>query len=194
MDSELQAALRWLGRGFHAGRFSTAGLLKAVGIEKCYLVSGAYNGFFLALEELRTSLITLDIVLSKKEQTAIDVWIADPSRKPTLTLDIQELRNWDEPPFQTRNPTHICIRTFDLNSSNPILQIADYLATTCDNCKETICVFDLLVCSVCNKDGCLICCVIDDLTIKRGTDIMCKDCAEKAGVLALMQQREETQE
>lgn len=204
MDAELQAALRWLGRGFHAGRFDTASVLRAIGIQKVYIVTGVYTGFFFTADDLRKSIKDFSCpYLSSGEYEKFEAWLANTKRDSKFLIELHEAGIWVPRPWEiVDGGGYLCIKEFDLDNpkilsccaNGPTTQIASFLQATCSSCGDEICVGHFLTCSVCDKDGCVNCCVLDDITIDRGTDIMCNDCAEEAGIFELMRDRDERAE
>lgn len=203
MDSEVSKALRWLGRNFDASQYSTIQLLKAVGINRVFIVTGFYTGFFFRLEDLKKSLEAFDAFLNDEEKTAIDEFLTDVDVKTPFFRIIIDAHRWESPRRlgEYDGGGHLCIRVFDLSAPNSLAccyndatsQLSTFLTARCDNCKSDICIAHFLTCMVCNKDGCIACCCISDETIARGTDIMCFACAEKAGIsdLASREEKEE---
>ena len=193
MDTEIRSALRWLGRGFQAKRFDTISLLKALGLERIYVVTGIFTGFFFSLEELEKAIKEADLHISVREMSNISAWLADSKRPVHFFQHLNEPATWSGPSWEDRDGgAYLCIKTFDLNAPQSLdccgnsanVQISDFLLCKegCPSCGGGICISHVMMCQECDKDICVACCVINDATIARGTDMMCLECAQEAGI------------
>lgn len=190
MDTELQAALRVIGRGFHGGRFGTVELLKAIGINQIYLATGVFSGVFLRLEEIEDAIETFGIGFYSEEAAEVKAWIADPARKALFMKSLREPRNWVHKPWEDgEGGAYLHIRVLDLNSKElnccgnpPNTHLAGFMMMR-DKCVcgNNRCIGHVIDCSICSEMRCVACISIEEND--NGDTIKCFECEDQTKVV-----------
>ena len=164
MDEEIRRSIRNLGRGLHAGQFTTRETLQMLQISKVYIVSGIFHGFFFSPEEV--------VAWAQRQQQAghlllreqlhqIEGWAASDSRG-NITLLCPGLYDW----FPSSQAPVLGITIIDLDAVRPtcycgdkdfVTQTDEHLMTgKCpnDDCEKVPCIHCVLMCYFCGQDMC----------------------------------------
>jgi len=176
MDEDIQRSVRNLGRGFHAGQFSTRQLLEIMQISKVYIASGLIHGFFFSPAEVVTAMKHYQetgYLITKEMLEGIEQWAATEQIRVStglsssdISLPCQEASHWVPP--EDSGKSDLDITVIDLKHLTPTC-CADRKSVTqlrgsvtlngCPNvlCNASPCIQHIITCHKCETDLCPSC-------------------------------------
>jgi len=193
MDEDLRKSIRNLGRGFHAGRFSTRELLDILHIDKVYIASGMFHGVFFNSKEVIAVVkhyAEIGYFITQDHQQKLEDWAAG-EKQGDISLDCPQAREWFPPEDRGKSDLDITVIDFQRPQATCchhlgfVAQLSPFVTSTkCPNnaCQEVPCVQHIMVCNGCEKDLCPGC--VATFVDERGVSVdagsaMCADCHPK---------------